>query len=126
MTDRSLSTPAARMGGRLLTRAAVLALLAATGPVVLAQPVTWEAMPGVRELPTDPDPIAAVDFLYGEGAASSDPAADTLVVFMPYGTFLYNPSGAAGAAGDNGPFGPWHQLERRRGVCLCCDRREVA
>jgi hypothetical protein len=67
-------------------------------------------MAGVQELPTDPEPIVAVDFLRGEGAQAADPAADTLVVFMPYGTFLYNPSGAAGAAGGNGPYGPWHRL----------------
>ena len=108
---------AARAGGRLLARAAVFASLVAAPlvaplvPAALAQTVTWEAMPGVRELPTDPDHIVAVDFLRGEGAQADDPAADTLVVFsFDRGTFLYNPSGAAGAAGDNGVFGPWHQL----------------
>ena len=111
MTDRSESTRAPRTGGWPLVRVAVLALLAALASTANAQPVLWEAMPGVRELPTDPDPIVALDFLYGEGAQADDPTADTLVVFsLGGGAFLYNPSGRAGAAGDNGVYGVWHQL----------------
>ena len=111
MTDRSPSTRAARAGGRPLARAAVLALLAGLVSPALAQPVVWEAMPGVRRLPSDPDRIVAVDFLRGEGAQADDPAADTLVVFsFNGGAFLYNPSGAAGAAGSNGDWGLWHRL----------------
>ena len=80
-----------------------------------AQPVTWEAMPGVRRGPTYPDPIVAVDFLRGEGAQAADPSADTLVAIGPYGgAFLYNPSGAAGSAGPNvnvfGDWGAWYPL----------------
>ena len=112
MTDRSPSTRAARAGGLgLLARAAVLALLAGLVSPALAQTVTWEAMPGVRRLPTDPDRITALTFLRGEGPAAADPAADSLVVFsFNGGAFLYNPSGAAGAAGSNGEWGAWYPL----------------
>lgn len=74
-------------------------LTALLAPSTLAQPVTWEKLPHVTRLPTDPERVTALDFLYGEGAAADDPAADSLVVFGSYGVFLYNPSGAAG---DNG------------------------
>ena len=39
-----------------------------------AQPVTWEAMPGVRRFTFEPDRVVAVDFLRGEGAQADDPA----------------------------------------------------
>jgi hypothetical protein len=48
----------------------------------------------------------ALDFLLGP-----TPAQDSLVAVRAAGVFLYNPSGAAGAAGDNGPeWGAWHPL----------------
>gem|GEM_PF-1430282 len=94
--------------GLLLPCAVGLVMLCAAAS---AQPVTWEVMPGVRRLPSDPDKIVALDFLRGEGAQADDPSADTLVVFsFNGGAFLYNPSGAAGAAGDNGEWGAWHLL----------------
>ena len=48
----------------------------------------------------------ALDFLLGP-----TPAQDSLVAVRNSGVFLYNPSGAAGAAGDNSPeWGAWHPL----------------
>ena len=115
MTDRSLSTHAARAGGWPLARTVVLTLLTVLTTSALAQPVTWEVMPGVRREPTDPDRIVALGFLRGEGPAADDPAADTLVAISTNGgAFLYNPSGAAGAAGPNvnnsGDWGAWYPL----------------
>ncbi len=113
MTNRSMSTRAARAGGRPLARAGVLVLLALLAPIARAQTVTWEQMPLVHPELTPPQRVPAIDFLRGEGAAATDPASDTLVLFHQNAVFLYNPSGAAGAAGDNGVTHPWHRLYNR-------------
>ena len=111
MTDHScFVTRAVRAGGRPLARAAVLSALTALAPAARAQPVTWEKMPSPLEVATDGDRALTLDFLRGEGPAATDPAADSLVVFHQGGAFLYNPSGATGAAGDNGSYGLWHRL----------------
>ena len=104
-------TNAVWAGKRLLARAGLLVvLMSALALPVHAHAVAWEVLPGLRRLPSDPDPTGAVDFLRGEGVQASDPAADTLVAFSRYGVFLYNPSSAAGAAGSNGEWGAWHPL----------------
>ena len=100
--------PLARTGRRALAALALALLLA---PSVHAQPVTWEALPLIREFNLPPQKVTTLGFLRGEGAAAADPAADTLVAFTDLrGAFLYNPSGAAGAAGDNDDWGAWHHL----------------
>ncbi len=113
MTDCASSTCAsstrtARAGGRSLAHAGALVLLALLPLPTRAQTPTWEAMPLIPD--RSGYSVGALDFLRGEGAAAADPAADTLVWFSQYGPLLYNPSGAAGAAGDNGPWGMWHFL----------------
>lgn len=82
----------------------ILALASAAG----AQAPTWEMLPLFPQQQLTRS--SAVDFLYGEGAAADDPAADSLVFFGNHGVFLYNPSGAAGSAGANGKWGAWHRL----------------
>ncbi|HEX8298729.1 MAG TPA: hypothetical protein VF594_06160, partial [Rubricoccaceae bacterium] len=97
---------AAPVWGHPLARVGVLALLAVLALPARAQ--MWEALPLVPN--RSGHSVFAIDFLRGEGAAASDPTADTLVWFSQYGPLLYNPSGAAGAAGSNGDFGVWHRL----------------
>ena len=91
------------MGGRPLARAAVLALaILATSLPGRAQ--TWEMLPLIPFQVAHP--YTALDFLLGP-----TPAQDSLVAVYTAGVFLYNPSGAAGAAGDNGSvWGAWHPL----------------
>ena len=121
MTDRRRHvTTAARARGCFcpLVRTGVLILFAAVGLSAPArtQDVTWEMMPPVPPSGTFQQ-VHALGFLRGEGAAAADPAADTLVVFHEYAVLLYNPSGAAGAAGNNGSLGPWHRL-CASGLCI--------
>lgn len=89
-------------------------LLHATGVLLTfsAQAQTWERLPFVP-LETDAQSVYALGFIKGEGPQSDDPLADSLIIGTSgRGLFLYNPSGAAGAAGDNGFWHPWHLLCR--------------
>ena len=111
MTDRPpQTTSTARAGGRPLARAGLLVLAVLAAIPLRAQTPTWERLP-LRPF-TNSHSIYELDFLYGEGAQASDPAADSLVAIVnPSGVLLYNPDDENGAAGENGEvWGAWHPL----------------
>lgn len=101
MSESQLVGWATRMGGLLCVAVLTLLPMGATAQA-------WEQLPLVPT--TTSQSIHGIGFLRGEGASSVDPQSDSLVMSHWGRMFLYNPSGAAGAAGPNGEWGAWYLL----------------